>query len=79
MSETERDETSSLRSSLHFLLLGALHMTDPMNLFAIYLSEVLEGQNYKLHGACTSNSSLCPKNISGLLRSTSAPPFLSTN
>lgn len=45
MSELETNDVSSLRSSLHFLLPGALQMTHPMDLFAVYLSEVLEDQN----------------------------------
>lgn len=59
MSELERKEMTSLRSSLHFLWPGALQMTHSMDLFAMFLSKVLEGQNCKLHGKCTSNSSLC--------------------
>lgn len=59
MSELERKEMTSEWNNLHFFLPGALQMTHPMDLFAMFLSEVLKGQNCKLHGKCTSNSSIC--------------------
>lgn len=79
MSGLERNEMRSLSSSLHFMLPRALQITHPMDLFAIYLSEILEGQNYELHRGCTSNSLLCPENTPGLLRSTFTPPLPSRN